>query len=167
LTPSPPSGLGVRRRPVKHDAAFWQVALTARTAGFLLLTVSSSSLLGQQPKFHTSAPPPILDEAAPHSSGAGFTGTEGLTNLPPGAFQADRPGISQATLFRNTQFPNTNIGLPQFGPSVRTESTTVDYKISLPSLNAGVPFFERGFEPQNAESTSSRNSPNSSGWRLL
>jgi len=86
------------------------------------------------------------------ASGPGYTGTQGLTQVPNGAFQPDRLGVSQASLFRNTTFPyGSLVTLPDVGPSVRSESITGDFKLNLPNFSGGLPWAQRGFEPQDAD----------------
>ena len=69
-----------------------------------------------------------------------------------GAFLPDRTGVPQATLFRNTQYPYGTLTDPvPVGPSVRTEGVTADFKLTLPGLTGGLPFTQRGFEPQDAD----------------
>lgn len=94
----------------------------------------------------------MLDENTHRSVGGGYTGTEGLTNIPPGAFQPDRVGVSEATLFRNTTFPYGNIFSPApVGPTVRSEDIQVSAKVNLPTFGGGLPWAQRGFEPQDAD----------------
>lgn len=87
-----------------------------------------------------------------HAAGPGFTGTEGLTNVPPGAFQNDQVGVTQASLFRNTTFPyGPLVTLPAVGPSLRSDSVSADFKLNLPTITGGVPWMQQGFEPQDAD----------------
>jgi len=104
----------------------------------------------EQPQFRNQRPPPILDEAAPDGGGAGFTGTNGLTNVPTGAYQEDRFGIPQAALFRNTQFPYGTLVTP---PSIDAKPAALDanFRLTLPTLTGGLPFTERAFAPENAD----------------
>lgn len=133
-------------------------------AGIFLLAISPAPLFAQQtgtlarPQFRTAQPAqpaepaPVLDQSAYRSSGPGFSGTEGLTNVPPGAFQTDRVGVTQSSLFRNTTFPyGPLVTLPAVGPSLRSENATADFKLDLPSLTGGVPWMQHGFEPQDAD----------------
>jgi hypothetical protein len=101
------------------------------------------------PSFHHQ-PPPILDEAASDGAGSGFTGTEGLTNVPPGAYQSDRFGVPQGTLFRNTQYPYGTL-LPSPTIEARPAAADATFRLTLPTLTGGLPWVERGFEPQNAD----------------
>ncbi|MEI9896286.1 MAG: hypothetical protein WDN28_21090 [Chthoniobacter sp.] len=113
--------------------------------------LSSANNPNFAPASSGSSPPPILDESS-RGSGAGFTGTEGLTNIPAGSFQTDDgPVVPRNSLFRNLQLPGGSSQLPAVGPTIRTEDTTASFKLTLPNINAGVPFLQRGFEPQNAD----------------
>lgn len=119
----------------------------------MLLVIGPLSLHGQQPKFRTTAPPPVLDETPSYRYGTGFNAPNQLTALPDGSFQPDRAGISQATLFRNTQFPTSGYLAPDpVGPTVRTDSASASFKVSVPSVGGNVvPFLQQGFEPQDAD----------------
>jgi len=100
-----------------------------------------------QPGFRNTGPQPILD--APSS---GPSGLDGVTNIPRGGYQTDQAGLPYATLFRNTRFPvGAPLTLPPVDPSVHTESITADFRLQLPTITAGLPFLQRGFEPQNAD----------------
>jgi hypothetical protein len=126
----------------------------ARWAGLLLLAIAPAFAEAQQPpQFRTAqGAAPIRDQTALGSSSAGFTGTEGLTTMPANAFQPDPPLVNPASLFRNTTYPyGPLITPPALGPSVHSESLTADFKLGLPSISGGVPFLQRGFEPQDAD----------------
>ena len=115
----------------------WSLFLFAILPGLALGETSDAP--AQRPQFRNSQPPPVLDENTHRSIGGGYTGTEGLTNIPPGAFQPDRVGVSQATLFRNTTFPYGNIIAPSaVGPTVRSENASAGFKLSLPTLSGGL-----------------------------
>lgn len=132
---------------------------TARLAGILLLAASQAALFAQddaaparRPQFRTGSPAPVLDQTTtPGTYGAGYTGTEGLTNVPPGSFEPDRVGIPQSTLFRDTHPPYSTVNLPAVGPNLRSENVTGTFHLALPSLYGGLPWAQRGFEPQDAD----------------
>jgi hypothetical protein len=124
----------------------------AGVAGFFWLAIFPATLFAQQqqPQFRNGRPPPILDDA-PRGNGAGFTGTEGLTNVPPGAFQPNPPLVTPQSLFRSTQFPTVAVTPPPLGPEVHSENLHGEFKLGLPTLAGSLPFFGRGFEPQDAD----------------
>lgn len=147
MTPHP---LPARNARAKHSRQSKALTIAVTALGVLSWLSAPAHAQAQQPKFRTSATPPILDQTVPRS-GAGYTGTEGLTNIPPGAFQEDRVGIRQASLFRDTGFPNSSFSPEPVGPRVRSENAEASFRLTLPTLNAGVPFLQRGFEPQDAD----------------
>jgi hypothetical protein len=100
-----------------------------------------------QPGFRNTAPPPILD--APSSAPSGL---DGVTRIPPGGYQADQTGLAYSTLFRNTRFPVGNpVIVPPVEATARTENVTAGVSVKVPTLSMGLPFLQRGFEPQNAD----------------
>jgi hypothetical protein len=112
-------------------------------------TSTSASTWGQTtaeaPQF---SPEPIRE----YGSGGYGTGTSGLRTIPRGGFQPDTVGVRQSTLFRNTRLPSGSpVTLPEPEPSVRTESVRGSIDLNLPSVHMGLPFLDRGFEPQDAD----------------
>lgn len=156
----PPSkqGHGRNRSPDKHNSTSRRL-VAAGLAGISLLAIASGAAPTEQgapaverPQFRNGQHPPILDETTYRSTGGGFTGTEGLTNVPPGSFQPDRFGVSQATLFRNTSYPyGTLIAPPPVGPTLRSENLEAGFKLTLPTISGGLPWTQRAFEPQDAD----------------
>ncbi len=72
--------------------------------------------------------------------------------MPANAFQPEPPAVNPASLFRNTQFPYGQLVTPPaVGPAVNSESVTGEFKLTLPGISGGVPFLQRGFEPQDAD----------------
>jgi hypothetical protein len=88
-------------------------------------------------------------------SGAGFTGTEGLTTIPANsyAFQSEPPVVTPTSLFRNSQLPYGQlVALPGLGPNVASEDINGGVKLSLPLVEGGIPFLsQHGFQPQDAD----------------
>ncbi len=160
MIPSSRQGHSRSQSPDKQTHTSRRLAVAGLT-GILLLAISSAAVpteqqsapAPQRPQFRNSQPPPILDETTHRSTGGGFyTGTEGLTNVPPGSFQPDRVGVSQATLFRNTTFPYGNIiSPPPIGPTLRSENLEAGFKLNLPAVTGGLPWTQRAFEPQDAD----------------
>lgn len=159
MIPSSHRGTGRSQSPSKQGNPARRLT-QARLASILLLAFTPISALAQEtatpatqrPQFRNSQPPPILDESTHRSVGGGYTGTEGWTSVPPGAYQVDRFGVSQATLFRNTSFPYGSIvSPPPIGPTLRSENVNASFKLNLPTLNGGLPWTQRAFEPQDAD----------------
>ena len=113
----------------------------------------------QTPQFRTQSPAPILDPPPTFTtpspiapSGAGFTGTEGLTTIPsPYAFQSEPSPLAPTQLFRNTQFPQNPVISPgPFGPNVNSDSINGGVHLNLSAFGQ-VPFLNQSsFEPQDA-----------------
>lgn len=144
-----------RSRPASRLFCTPFLAPAAMALGIFLLAVSPPILCAQQsPQFRTGQLTPILDPPpASNDSGAGFTGTEGLTTIPPNsnAFQQEPPAITPNSLFRNTQFPYGPLVTPTpVGPNLNSESVTGQFKLDLPTIGGGLPFLRRGIEPQDA-----------------
>ncbi len=119
-------------------------------SGLALHFAPPAGLAEAPPPPKNTEPPPIL--APPTSRNQRSNGTEGMTVLPSGAYQAEPVGIRHATLFRNTRFPSGNpVSLPNLEPSARTETVTTRLRVNLPTVSAGLPFLQRGFEPQEAD----------------
>lgn len=164
----PPSLRGPGRgQPSKKRANSSHRLTAAGLAGIFLLAISpdvtfaaendpagpaSAPAPASRPQFRNSQPAPVLDEGTHRSIGGGFTGTEGLTNIPPGAFETDRFGVRQSTLFRNTTFPYGNIFTPPaVGPELHGEDINASFKLTLPAISGGLPWTQRAFEPQDAD----------------
>lgn len=104
-----------------------------------------------KPKFRNSNPEPILESSSQGNGGAP-TGTGGVTVIPKPGYQTEPVGIRYSTLFRNSQFPyGSPISAPQIEPSTRTESVKTRVIFDLPTVTAGLPFIQQGFEPQDAD----------------
>ena len=116
-----------------------------------LIPLLAASACAARPKFKTSSPDPVMDSSVRGSNGPP-TGTGGVTVIPKGEYQNEPIGLRHSTLFRNTQFPSGNpITLPTIEPSTRTESVKTRIIFDLPTVTAGLPFIQRGFEPQDAD----------------
>jgi len=130
----------VRRRP--HGVL---------TTVFALSICLQLTTHGAKPKFRHSTPEPVLESSSQGYPGAP-TGTGGVTVIPKPGYQTEPVGIRYSTLFRNTQFPYGNpISLPEIEPSTRTESVKTRIIFDLPTVTAGLPFIQQGFEPQDAD----------------
>jgi hypothetical protein len=137
--------------------------LAIRSAVIFLVAAPLATAWAQQtPQFRTAHPEPVLDppSAQPSTpttlgSGAGFTGTEGLTTIPPNsyAFLPEPSPYAPNQFFRNTQFPyGPLLTPPSIGPYANSESITGHFGLNLPGIYGGSPFLtQSGFQPQDAD----------------
>jgi hypothetical protein len=101
----------------------------------------------EQPAFRNTGPQPVLDAPS-----YGPSGLDGVSRIPRGEYQTDQAGLPYSTIFRNTRFPSGSpLTAPPIDPSIHSESVTADFRLQLPTITAGLPFLQRGFEPQNAD----------------
>ncbi|HEY3900160.1 MAG TPA: hypothetical protein VGM54_16245 [Chthoniobacter sp.] len=116
----------------------------------------------QTPQFRTGhldpvldAPPATPDTPTTSPSGAGFTGTEGLTTLPPNPyiFQPEPSPVAPNQFFRNTQFPyGPLITPPPIGPYVNSDTLNGHFSLNIPGFSGGVPLLtQSAFQPQDAD----------------
>jgi len=149
LTSPPTRGPGSSHPPAKPCTIFRRLTAAARAAVFSL-AILPAMLHAQQPQFRTTRPAPVLDQTT-GGNGAGYTGTEGLTNIPPGAFQPEPPVVTPQSLFRNSQFPTVSAATPPLGPEIHSDNVSAEFKLGLPALGGTLPFLGRGFAPENAD----------------
>lgn len=87
------------------------------------------------------------------SSGRIPTATDNLGRIPGNAYEQERFGIKQSSLFRDTGAPYYNsLRDVQVTPEIRaSESVTFSGAVDVPDFRGRFPLLQRGFAPENAD----------------
>ena len=116
----------------------------------------------QAPAFRNRGPAAQTGDAQPESSvatqpffrnnGPPVSGTDGLRNVPAGAYQDTQEGIPYRSVFRDTGAPYLHaLRDVDVEPTTRAGNTRARFDLDLPNARGSFPLLDRGFEPEEAD----------------